>query len=170
MNCAEWEERVALYAGGDLAEEEASRVERHLGECAGCRVLASGIRQTLETLREAHADLPLEAAFGAVRARVMERAAVRRRFGWACGFAGAAAAALAVVLLVGAERQPAPPPPLALVRVPAAPPEAFVIPKRAKPVVRPAAEARARTEPLLIKLVTDNPDVVIYWIAETKGY
>ncbi len=170
MNCAEWEERVALYAGGDLAAEEAYRVERHLGECAGCRVFASGVRQALETLREADADLPSEAAFTAVRARVMERVAARRRFAWVCGFVGTAAAALALVLLVGAERQPVPPPPVALVRVPAAPPEAFVIPKRAKPGVRPAAETRARTEPLLIKLVTDNPDVVIYWIAETKGY
>ena len=30
MNCGEWEERVALYAGGDLAA-----VERHVEQCAG---------------------------------------------------------------------------------------------------------------------------------------
>jgi hypothetical protein len=34
---------------------------------------------------------------------------------------------------------------------------------------RPAAVRRVKGEQLLIKLETDNPDVVIYWIAEKRG-
>jgi hypothetical protein len=54
MNCTAWEERIALHAGGDLPAGEAVEVERHLGECAGCQVLWSGLRESLDTLRAAH--------------------------------------------------------------------------------------------------------------------
>ncbi len=41
MNCVEWEARVALHAGGDLAGANAMGVERHLGECSACQLLWS---------------------------------------------------------------------------------------------------------------------------------
>jgi hypothetical protein len=34
---------------------------------------------------------------------------------------------------------------------------------------RPKAPRRPAAEPLLVKLVTDDPDVVIYWIADDRG-
>ena len=71
MNCVEWEARVALHAGGDLAGAEAAEVERHLGECSACQVLWSGVRESLAVLQAAHAELPAAAHFTAVRARVM---------------------------------------------------------------------------------------------------
>jgi Putative zinc-finger len=162
MNCVEWEERVALYAGGDLAAEEAAGVERHLGECAGCQVFASGMRQALETMREAHREIPVEAHFAAVRARVMERIASPRRAIW--WYAAAAAAILIMVLAVRFEWQPVPPDPVAVVQAPAPPAGALVIPKRPERVIR-----RPKTKQVMIRLVTDDPDVVIYWIAEQKG-
>jgi anti-sigma factor RsiW len=71
MNCVDWEERIALYAGGDLAPAEAQAVERHVAECAGCQMLLSGLRQSLALVREVHSE-PVEAAhFAAVRARVL---------------------------------------------------------------------------------------------------
>jgi len=36
MNCADWEARVALHAGGDLTGAKAAEVEQHLGECSAC--------------------------------------------------------------------------------------------------------------------------------------
>jgi anti-sigma factor RsiW len=71
MKCSDWEERIALHAGRDLPPAEAAEVERHLRECAGCQVLASGLQQSLALLKEAHHE-PLAAAhFLAVRARVV---------------------------------------------------------------------------------------------------
>ena len=37
MNCKDWEERIALQAGGDLTLEEAAAVDHHLADCAQCR-------------------------------------------------------------------------------------------------------------------------------------
>ena len=94
MKCSEWEERVALYAGGD----ETPGVEQHLAECAACQVLLSGMRESLALMREAHAE-PIEAAhFAAVRARVfaeLERGHSRR---WRLAWVLAMAAAVAVLL------------------------------------------------------------------------
>lgn len=168
MNCAEWEERVALYAGGDLEPPAAASVEKHLRECPGCQMFASGIRQSLEGLRSAHEDVPAEAVFAAVRARVMERVAPRRRVVWAYGL-GAAVAALLLVLAIGIPRDAVPPPPQALVRTPEPPAEAFVIPRPVPARVERTVIRRAAREQVLIKLVTNDPDVVIYWIAESKG-
>ena len=52
MNCLDWEERIALYAGGDLTGAEAAEVERHVADCAGCQVFWSGLRETLAELRD----------------------------------------------------------------------------------------------------------------------
>jgi hypothetical protein len=42
MNCADWETRVALHAGGDLTGAKAMEVEQHLGECSAYQLLWSG--------------------------------------------------------------------------------------------------------------------------------
>jgi anti-sigma factor RsiW len=168
MNCGDWEERIALYAGGDASPAEAVQVERHLAECPGCRGFAHGMRQALAALQDAHTDLPMEAQFAAVRARVMERVRQKRRPVWV--YAGAAAAVvLAALAGIRMEQQPVPPEPEAVCRVPAPPAEAFVIPRKAEAAVRRAAPHRHPREQVLMKLVTNDPNVVIYWIAESKG-
>ena len=191
MNCVEWEERIALYAGGDLVPAEAQAVERHAAECAGCQMLLSGLRQSLALVREVHGE-PIEAAhFAAVRARVLaelERAPAHRwRFAW--GFAMAAAAAvLLIAIWPRPERKTVS---HALVPVPAvsrggADPQVRRGPPG--PPVRASRTARAQrkagpgrpprtmasappepAEPMVVKLLTNDPDVVIYWITSTKG-
>jgi hypothetical protein len=160
MNCVDWEERIAWYAGGDLAPVPAQAVERHVTECAGCQMLLSGLRESLSLAREAHGE-PVDAAhFAAVRARVfaeLERGPGRRwRFGWVLAMAAAA-----VVLLIALRPQPeqhlALPMPLA--------PSAPVVAKAALP----RREVAPPSETVVVKIETDNPDVVLYWIAETKG-
>jgi hypothetical protein len=49
--------------------------------------------------------------------------------------------------------------PIVAVSVPAAPP-AFPVKVKRRP---------AKTEEIVMKIETGNPDVVIYWIAEAKG-
>ncbi len=73
MNCAHWEERIALYAGGDLPAAEAAEVERHLGDCPGCQLFASGLKESLQLLQGIHQEEIAPAHFAAVRARVMAR-------------------------------------------------------------------------------------------------
>jgi len=182
MNCSDWEERIALHAGGDLPPGEAAEVERHLRECAGCQVLASGLQQSLAWLKAEH-DEPLAGAhFSVVRARVVaelehqRRGALRaRRRAWSYGLA-AAAAALVVMLMLRPGRTPvsvrtnrsltvaalSPP----AVREPVSPPP----PHRrvARRVVRADVPDTPSGEPLIVKLQTDDPNVVIYWIADRK--
>jgi len=163
MNCVAWEERIALYAGGDLAPAEAQAVEGHVAECSGCQLLLSGLRESLALVREAHAE-PVEAAhFAAVRARVLAKldgAPTRRwRFAW-MGALAAAVVVLAVVPWPQRELRMAVPMPNA----PAAPAVArTVLPSHPNPVEQAAAP------PMVVKLLTDDPNVVIYWITDTKG-
>jgi len=184
MNCGDWEERIALHAGGDLPPAEAAEVERHLGECAGCQVLESGLKQSLALLKEAHDEPLAPAHFSAVRARVVAELEQERRRGtlwarwraWGYGLA-AVAVALLVMLALRPGRIPVrrtvavartnrslavAAPPVVAVREPAAP-------RAHRRVVRRAAPANVPDpEPLMVKLQTDDPNVVIYWIADRK--
>jgi len=163
MNCVDWEERIALYAGGDLAPAEAQAVERQVAECGGCQLLLSGLRESVGLLREAHGE-PVESAhFAAVRVRVLaelERGRARAwRFAWVYAMAVAAVVLLLAVWPRTEQRLALPMP-----HAPAAPALARVVAK----VPLPHRQVAERSETVLMKIETDNPDVVIYWIAE-KG-
>ena len=172
MRCIEWEERVALHAGGDLTGAEAVEVERHLGECSACQVLWSGVRESLAVLQAAHVELPAAAHFTAVRSRViaeLERnARPWRRLAWISGVA-AVAALLLLALWPARVVQEAP---RMLAWIPPATkeaPVALVAPAVRSPVrprVRQAVALVSRREPLTIKLQTADPNIVIYWIAD----
>jgi hypothetical protein len=160
MNCVDWEERVALYAGGDLVEAD---VEQHLAECAACREFCVGLREMREELRDEHWSEIDAAEFTAVRSRVIaeiERGRrVWRRLAWASGV-GIAAAALVLGIALRPGPLPAPPPRVA-VSIPAA--------ELVRGVERPAAipqHAQHKREPILVKMQTTDPNIVIYWIAD----
>ena len=182
MICREWEERIALHAGGDSPAREAEELEAHLAACEGCRRGAAMYGAGLELLREAHGEPLDEAHYAAVRARVLAALGRDRRpvwrWIWASGLAAAAAVAvlllwprpehtparLEIAAIRPAERQIEEPGPTGPAHVPhprrarKAAPEAVV----SAPEKRPA-------EPLVVKLLTDDPNVVIYWIADSKG-
>jgi anti-sigma factor RsiW len=187
MNCSDWEERIALHAGGDLPPAEAAEVERHLRECAGCQVLASGLQRSLAWLKEEH-DEPLAGAhFSAVRARVVAELEQQRRRGalwarrrWGYGLAAAAAVVLLAMLALRPVRTPVAAShkqPLSDVRgsdtseprtlesgtAPSHPPPHRRVARR-----KVKQEPAAQPEPLIVKLQTDDPNVVIYWIADGK--
>jgi anti-sigma factor RsiW len=179
MNCANWEERVALYAGGDLPPADAESVARHLGECAACRKFAVDLQGSLELLREAHDEQPALADYAAVRARVIANIQNApspwwRRV-WVYGSAMAAAALVLLLLAPDRNTPVLPPLPVPQAVIAAAPLETSrpVVLKAAhhKPHVRPRPLV-ARSEPgqpIVVKLVTDDPDVVIYWITDNSG-
>jgi anti-sigma factor RsiW len=187
MNCGDWEERIALYAGGDLPAAEASGVERHVAECAGCQLLLSGLRESLELLRETHAE-PVEAAhYAAVRARVLSELERGRRPWWRQAWVYAMVVAAMVVSVAVWPRAPKR---IAVVNPPMASPvppvpsvaqiklgtvsERPALPRHRRPSPKSAVEVIAvkvekPAEPLVVKLLTDDPDVIIYWITDTKG-
>jgi anti-sigma factor RsiW len=183
MNCTHWEERIALYAGGDLPAAEAAEVERHLGDCPGCQVFASGLKESLHLLQGIHQEEIAPAHFAAVRARVIAEleGSLRPwwRKAWVYGLAAAAAAALILMLAwhPAAPMQPRrmavqAPPPQQIEVTPPAP----VVPRvtkahhvRRRRTQPPAALPAEPGPPIVVKLLTNDPDVVIYWITDNSG-
>jgi anti-sigma factor RsiW len=164
MNCVDWEERIALYAGGDLAPEESAEVERHLAGCPECHEFRTGLRGTLDTLRDEYRTDIDPSHFAAVRSNVIAEIERGRktwhRLAWVSGVGIAAALILGVAL----KPAPLPAPPRVSVRIPNA--------ELTRRVEKPA-ESRLQAkslphggQPVLIKLQTDDPKIVIYWIAD----
>ncbi|MGD0360930.1 MAG: zf-HC2 domain-containing protein [Bryobacteraceae bacterium] len=174
MSCPKFETEVALYAGGDLPEGRIVPVKAHLAECADCRALAEELRGLMGELR----DEPFEEAMLAqVRHNVLAqlwgkpaaRSGVVGRFGWKLALA--AAAILAVVLLW--PRPHAVRPRMARVApaqaTPIAPaPSARIVPVHHRVRRRRRAPAAQPGPPLLVQFVTDDPNIVIYWLVDQK--
>ena len=176
MICRDWEERIALHAGGDLPAAEAAELRAHLAGCEGCRGAAALYGADLELLREAHREPLEEAHYAAVRARVLAELGRNRRPVWRWMWVGGlvAAAAAAVLLLWPRAVQTPERIEIAAIR-PAAPqieeprPAHVTHPRRAirAPSFAAVSEPeRHPAEPLVVKLLTDDPNVIIYWIAD----
>jgi hypothetical protein len=152
----------------------------------------SGFEETLELLREAHREAIPEAHFAAVRARVLSQLAAERRPWWrgvwAYGFAAAAVAAMLLAAFVGrtpwSARVPLDPPfaqPNQRSAIPERPTGASAADQGVRPTLNAAQSVevthRRHIAPapyrvvgppapqhLVVKLVTNDPNVVIYWI------
>jgi len=176
MTCIDREPGIALYVEGDLPAREAPVLEAHLAECAACREFAAALRESQAAVKELGNDAADPAVLAAIRARVMAELAVprARRWAWARLWVAAAACAAVVVAALlfprGAHELP-PPPPRPVAAVPAAPRLAASrqAPHRVRPAVRAVPRRASRpAAPLLMQIVTDDPNVVIYWIVEDK--
>jgi len=187
MNCRKFETLFALHVEGDLPRRKQRDVDEHTAGCEACRDFAA----RLEASQSAFKDLRNEAvdaeALEEVRRRVLARVdaeAPAHRFSWKLAYAAAAVLAVTAVVWIS-RRAPEPPPPLPrpAASLPAPPlPDAAQEPslRRAsrkpsperKPRVRPPVhksrpEPKPSPEPLLVKLETGDPNVVIYWIIES---
>lgn len=190
--CPEWQERVALHAGLDLTPAETYDVELHLAQCANCGYFAAQLRADLRALRDDHAKPIAPAHYTALRARVMERVRVEQnavpwlRLTWAAAFAAAA-----LFLLVSP--RPTPRPPIAKQQLATRPLVSSLdsshdraVPRN--PRLRRVASSRRRkkqppilvarvvgppapsqNQPIVVKLLTNDPNIVIYWITDPKG-
>ena len=180
MNCTEWEEKIALYTGGELTGHAAAEVEEHFGQCVGCQVFASGMRQSLDWLKSAHQDVPDPAHFAAVRARVLsELRGTGHRLLWSV-FAAAAAIGAVLLLMLMPRHAPKLVEPTPVVAEGPSPVTAPVVRLATEPKRRTGSRRRRVTEqaprprepeearPLVVKLVTEDPNVVIYWISENR--
>ena len=178
MNCKQWEERIALHAGGDLDPSDAAAVEQHLAVCTDCRNFATEIEQNLAFFRSAHAQPVGDAHLAAVRARVLAQLTETPRRGWHGKWIYGLVALTAILAVIVATRsKPVSPPVRQLAVAPA--PAVQPVPAPATPKPAPVRHARPRrllassmirrpplAEPVVVKLMTNDPDVVIYWIAD----
>jgi hypothetical protein len=111
-----------------------------------------------------------EAEYAELRRRVLARVRAGRRTAW---WWSAAAAAVVAVLSANALWRPRPAPHVpprqearAPVLIPAMSPPPHRTPARVK---RARAVKPAAAEPLLVKMLTDDPDIVIYWLVDRNG-
>ena len=157
MICRECE----LLLAGEIRD---ATVEEHLRGCPDCRALAGELRENevaLSAMREE--ELVVEQALAC------NGGFSPRRYLWI----GAAAAAL-LLLAFGLSRKPAPiVPPQQMARrpVPETPQPLPPLPAKADRRVhnRPRVPIEtAQAEPLLVKMLTPDPDVVIYWLVDPK--
>ncbi|HET8547375.1 MAG TPA: hypothetical protein VFL57_05205 [Bryobacteraceae bacterium] len=161
MTCSERERDLALYAGGDL---RAPQLEQHLEQCARCREYLAAMSAVLADL--GHEAIP---ATPPIVTAVVRRIRVRR-YGWAALTAMTAAASVAVAVLASALVRPVPTISFAA-RTPAAPQPVVATREPVVAVPKPLRVRHRRTvgrpaEPIVVKLVTDDPNVVIYWITD----
>jgi anti-sigma factor RsiW len=179
MSCTKWGAEISLYAGGDLPIGRVERVEQHLAGCADCRLLLEEMHAELTLLgdlRDASVD---EAMLSRVRRRVpAETASVRP--GWTGRrpvllWAFAAALVLVAALeipwrgrqtpMTRALRGDAAAPGAA----PALAPSPKLVPARHQLVRRRRHAATTQVgPPLLVQFVTDDPNIVIYWLVDQK--
>jgi anti-sigma factor RsiW len=161
---------MALHVEGDLAARKAVRLERHLAECAECRAFAARMESSQAAVKALAAEPADESALREVRARVLARIAAEQPRPRAFPLWRWAAVAVLISISVTGyvipnliPTLPPPPPgptPVAFVQPIVPPPREVarvVRVRKPKPVVK-------KSEPLLVKLETNDPNVVIYWI------
>ncbi|HVW10080.1 MAG TPA: zf-HC2 domain-containing protein [Bryobacteraceae bacterium] len=172
MNCEKTCELIALAASGDVTAAERTAIDRHLANCAICREEAAAFAALTGELAAMRDESAGEGVFSAVRACVLKEISGSRRpiclKAWPAFAAAIACTAILVVLL---RPVPTPPQPLPEVReaepsvsLPAVPETAPA--RAAKPHVTPIHK---QSEPLVIQMLTDDPNVIIYWIADARG-
>jgi hypothetical protein len=166
-HCAKWEADVALYAGGDPVDAE---VVRHLADCAGCRHFAEEMAAEIERWKQP-GEISEEAVEELCR-RVMAEIERPRRRGYLFPSAIAAAVILAAALGIKTvpKGEPSPRPSVALSQpqrgAGSEPAGSRLVSTPARQVRRAPGRTRRPTPPnstqaSVIKLLTDDPDVII---------
>jgi hypothetical protein len=158
MTCQECE---LLLAQNEIDPE----VDAHLAGCANCRSLAAELQANAHAMRAMSEEVIPGFVVGGAPVRL------RPAYPWWRWTSAAAA----VIITLGAAwlaSRPAKPPHIVSVDVNVT----GVVPKAEVPYVKaaipqtltPAIIPIANTEPLRVKMLTPDPDVVIYWLVDSK--
>jgi len=178
MNCEKFELPIALYVEGDLTSVEACAVELHLAACESCREFAVEMRASQAALKMLRNEYVDASAFEQVRVNVLAaRSRSWRSVAWP---RYAIAAGIVIALLSGwLMRRQADHTVVGVQSVhpilPAPPSQPVIQPRQPKVLAarvrrRPRRQApRFKSEPLVVKMITDDPQVVIYWLVDQNG-
>ena len=168
MKCDAFEPLIALYVGADLPDRDRPQVEQHLAACPDCRQLLEDLQASQATLRELGSEAVDAAMLTAVRAGVLSGIGDRRRrlWPWVAAFA-----ALLTALIVTPRKpiEQLPPPVVARTQPPERVVETPTPPRRRHVARRRPAPPPAETQPLVVKMLTDDPDIVIIWLVDQRG-
>jgi hypothetical protein len=147
MTCQECE----LLLAGD---ERTKIVEDHLAICAACREFALDLRANSEAMH-------------ALSTEGMPPVARPKPVRWPHVAAAIAIAAVLILMLAIPKKPQAPLAQIASI----SPPTVTVDAPRIQPAAHHATRRAVHTEPrvLQVKMLTEDPNVVIYWQIETKG-
>jgi anti-sigma factor RsiW len=176
MRCAKFEPLIALYVENDLAEAEARAVESHLETCESCREFVIGMRESQAALKGLRAELVEDSVFADVRREVMDDISRPRKM--AAWPRYAVAAMLVAGLVAGWLWRSPRGTTLDFEPVAAVIPSPSVVPAIAAPEPRraihrrrqrPRLAPRFKSEPLVVKMMTDDPQIVIYWLVDQNG-
>jgi hypothetical protein len=192
MSCRDFEKLIALHVEGDLENALRSRVEAHLRVCSSCWDVAEDLKESQSVLKAIRQDVPDRAMLSNVHARILNDVAQIEPGTWferilIGGFRQKATLAGVILMIVAggtlwfSQRlqfsvEPPPeivwstPPPAAVASSP--PPEPVAPPPARKARVRPRQPAVASAEPhetLTVKLLTDDPNIIVYWVIDDKG-
>ena len=180
MNCEQACDLAALAASGDLTTAEQRALELHVAGCSECRSEAIAFDELRAELAGMRTESAPEHVYAAVRARVAGEIVNSRRPGWLTAwpaFVAVLACSVMLVVLLRPEGSVSTPqaaphvpetlPAIAgmqyeLPEVPAPP-----LPRRVRRAAEPAV-SQEPDQPVVVHMFTDDPDVVIYWIADAK--
>lgn len=167
MKCESAQRKLALHVTGDLIERDAQRVDAHIRNCIACdhyRLELMAQLNDLSVLREP--DTPeLDVA------RIVERGQRASGFEWIWGRRGVVVALILLAFAVGMLSIPEDEPEREVTMLTKLSPAEFTIGDTTRVdapqlEVVPAVERETPEASTLIKLYTDDPDVVIYWFGD----
>jgi hypothetical protein len=165
MTCQECELALASEAG-EAVEEHRDLIDRHLAECAACREFAAELGENGDTFAAFSRDPIPPLSIRVSRPRPVQ-------WQWAAAIAAMLVLALTIALSMTSSRRIRPasgaPVPQIAASYPAAEPSSPVItPVRHQAPRKSQSNPAQKNEPriLQVKMLTDDPDVVIYWQIE----
>ncbi len=194
MNCRGWNPHIALFVEGDLDPEMARQLETHLRACVECWSFFQSLRETQSEIRQIRNDVIETSSLNRVRSNVLlhVRAIDGRRtwldragiwlwggYRWRYAVLGCVAFVLVAVMMWRESSTP-----VRLQEIAAAIPPVAEVPKSAEVAVpisiKKVPNARRRMKPVqteaptpkpdtLVQILTDDPNVVIYWLIDQTG-
>ena len=168
MNCEQASVVAALAASGDATPAEICGFNAHVAVCAACHAEAIGFEVLREQLRAMQTAVLPDFAYAVVRARVASEINVGKRRRWVLAgssllvMAASFIAAFTLHRTVPIEVRKAPAEAVVIAAIPAPP-----APHRIRTAVRHTAP-REPEAPIVVKMFTSDPDVIIYWVADAK--
>ena len=188
MKCPDFEKLIALDLEGDLKQRKGRAVAEHLKTCGPCHEFAEDLKASQALLKSLAQESVDDMAFEEVRQRILSGLpSEKQRQGFSVGryVLGAAVTAIVVLAAIALRRpsnqrvadithatadqsateavaqQPPTLAPRSSVRA-----TSGKSPLRRRKHLNSSLTASERPQQLTIKLVTDDPNVVIYWLVD----
>ena len=161
MKCERRDLGIAKLAGGDLAGWRAARLQRHLDVCPRCASLFAELETQCKYVRDSDSETDSTISIAnAVLVHVDQRG---HRFGLRGGIA---VSVVCATMLIGTAVWQ-----LSSIDPPSPPQTAVALTPLYEPPAAPEPNGLAATEHsnVVIQMVTNNPDVVIYWLGDSAG-